>query len=299
MTLMTEHEAVAPPSLAEFVGQEPVKQRLAVHIEAAKRARRPLPHVLLMTDPGMGKSTLARLIADSFSEPMVEITQPSGTDELLEKLYELEGGVLFIDEVHRWSKTQQRNLLTLCEEGYIDTRYGREKFPWLTVIAATTEPQELEQPFIDRFPIRPSFTPYTAEDMRVIIAGMAARTGVELTDEAIDVLAGACTGCPRIARHLVLDAKALGDSPTGEEILAFAQIAPDGLTVEHLDYLNMLMSCQGGRAGLDVLVNRLRSHNKVLRGLERILLDRGYIAYDSRGRVLTAAGRRRLSQGPE
>lgn len=295
----TLHDQLGPTSLDEYVGQQRAKTRLAVHIAAAKQSDEPLPHVLLSATPGAGKTTLARLIGGELGRDVAEVARPCSPNEFVEYLYETDGeGVVIIDEVHRWSLGQQRSLLTLMEEGFIELKWGREEFADLTIIAATTEIQKLDPAFVDRFPIQPPFTPYTEDELALIVTGMCTRAGLAIDGDTRTVLARACSGVPRIARSLVVAARDLtqvmGTVPTGEAILDFCQIEPDGLSVDHLAYMNVLNSAANGQAGLNVLSTRLRMHPQRVAELERILIDRNYIGLDTRGRVLTAKGRKRV-----
>jgi Holliday junction resolvasome RuvABC ATP-dependent DNA helicase subunit len=298
----SQHELVAPTTFDQFVGQVETRRRLDVHIRASMEKQRPLPHVLLVGTPGSGKTTLARLMAERLGDNFITISRPPTEAQLREALYELEAGVLFVDEAQDLSPKQQSMFLPLLEEGKLEGRWGTDEFPFLTVCMATTDPQKLIDPLASptagRFPIRPYFEPYSDDELARIVAGMAQRAKIDVTaDEAI-ILGTACAGVPRRARSFVFAARDLADAegrrPTADEVLAFCQVDRDGLTRDHRDYLEALAHLNA-RAGAELLASRLRMAPKTLRDTEVLLIDRNYIRREAHGRVLTADGRRRIT----
>ena len=214
-------------------------------------------------------------------------------------------GVLFIDEVHCWSKgTQQPWLMELTESGTVETSFATHHFPNLTAIAATTDPDKLLLPLMDRFGCQVTLDSYTTEEMVDIAAGMARRCWPDgrepLDDDTLRVLAEAAAGVPRILRSLVFAGRDLvhaGQVPSAMAILRLCDTDPDGLTRAHLDMLDRLASSNGGTAGLTTLATMLRMPAEVLRRTEQLLIDEGYVALLPTGRQITARGRRRLAAG--
>lgn len=292
---MAHAEGLRPADFNEFVGQEALRNMLHVRIEAAREDGRPLDHILLAAPPGFGKTSLASVIASAMNDAFTAIKMPVSVQALERTLRDFEPGILFIDEAHSASKAVQESLLTVLEDGYYATKTGREfPLPWITVIAATTEPEKVIPPLYDRFPIRPTIDPYSDEEMSRILAGMADKIGLQLPDELAAGIAKAAAGTPRNARQLVFAARDLtlanaGTSPTIAEVLDFCQLDPDGLSVQHHSYLHTL-DALGGNAGLSTLSALLRLHPTFVRNMERLLLERGLIELHATGRELSNLG---------
>jgi Holliday junction DNA helicase RuvB len=293
----TVYDLVRPRRWSDLVGQAKLKRRLQVSIDAAMADGRPLRHVFLDGPKGAGKTTVALLVGQEIGGPVVEIGRPCRELEIARALFDggidQQHGVLFVDEAHRWGG-QVEALLTLLEQGFVDTKYDRYHFPNLTVIAATTERRLVKPTVRDRFPVYIRFEDYSLDEMTEIVCGMAARLNVTLHGGVAPRLAAAASGVPRVARTLVEAARDLGPV-TADEILEFCDIEPDGLTGDHVRYLQAVAAA-GGQCGLDVLQVRLGLDKQTVTELERMLYDRQYIGMASGvGRYLTAAGRRRVS----
>lgn len=295
----SEPDALRPRTWDQFVGQTDVKDELDVRIAAAIQRQQMLRHVLLIGPPGFGKTSLSSLIAYQLGDEFSSLTMPVKPAVFASHLRQF-AGVLLLDEIHRSSKSQQEDLLTLLEDGYLQLGNGRRINCWgLTVIGATTEPEKIIPPLYDRFPIQPEFVDYSDEEMAKIIQGMARLLKPEpldLSDELCEQLGKASAGTPRNGRSLVFAAQDLtssGREVTFEAILKMSSTDTDGLNAKHLLLLKTLDGL-GGQAGLQVLSSLMRLHPNVITDLERTLVHKGLLMYGDRGRELTALAYRKI-----
>lgn len=292
-------DPLRPATMSGFVGQTKMKRRLGIQIAAARASDRRLDHLLVTGPPGMGKSTIAQLIADEMEVPFEAIMCPIKLPQLLHLLRSF-FGVLLLDEIHRCPDSLQEEFLPLLQEGFMRTPSGqRFAVDYLTVIGATTEEGEVIAPLKDRF-IQITPEPYSEDEMGEIIEGMAARAGVQMNRDVALGLGKATCGIPRRGRQFVLAARDLelvGPRPGTEEILEFCEVDPDGLTKEHNAYLTALESL-GGTAGMSTLKSVLRLQEVTIREIERQLVNvMGLVTYSSKGRELTTEGYKRLRKG--
>jgi holliday junction DNA helicase RuvB len=293
-------EAVRPDIWDDFIGQERMKTRLEISIEAAIAQRRRLDDILLVAAPGTGKTTLAALIADRFGADFQSITLPLKPDRFFDIVEEVEEGVLFLDELHAASRPFQELLQPALEEDRVLlTPEGYEiDVSGIVFIGATVKefaPRILE-PLQQRFQIRPDWEPYSHEDITAILAGMARRLGFELSPGTCDGLADACGATPRLAKRFVKAARdlaAVGREITAEAVLDHVGVDADGLSIDHLLYLHTIRS-QKGRAGLRNLANLMCMSPSAVEGLERTLASQGLVHLSQQGRRLTPAGRAKI-----
>lgn len=294
-------EDLFPQAWDEYVGQERLKEELQTWIQDAKQGARPLDHVLLCAPSGVGKTSLARLIAYELGEPMVMHTMPI-TFSALVHLVSQHQGVIFFDELHRASTRQQEDLLPLLQFGrLISPNGGALEAGWLTIIGASTEPQDLITPLFTRFPIRPEFDEYTEEDLGRIIEYQAGLLGVVIHNMDALALAGAAAGTPRRCEQFVKAARSLaakfGRPATAPEVLDFCRVQPDGLSAQHLRYMELLYRLVRP-AGLTRVATHLQLPEPVIIELERLLLAKGYLTFEVGGRTLTPEGFRRMQPPP-
>lgn len=271
--------------------------RLSPYIKQAFYSQKPLPHIFLSSGPGMGKTTLARLIAGALSDDFDVVDFSSMTPKQIYSYFRsYRGGIILADEIHRLNRSQQDSLLTLLEEGYLVSPTGSVlHIPWLTVIGATTSPEKIDPALMSRFAVRLTYDPYTDEEMALVIAKMGKKAGLKISDDDAARLGKASGGIPRTARDLVTAFKALRceDSATVEDALRLVGIAEDGLSDLHLRYLHVLDALEGV-AGERVIGNLLGCHPQTLRVTEKLLLERNLIGMTPTGRTLTMSGERRI-----
>lgn len=294
-------ELVRVHSWADYIGQHQLKSHLDIKIRAAVVGERLLDHTLLIAPPGAGKSTLVKLIADRLSDYLLCIPMPVAYDRFLYLVENFMGGIIFLDELHNAKPAFQERLQFGLHDGYLPGAYGeRVSTKHVTFIGATTtaEAKVLLKPLVERFKYRPSWDPYSDEEMAEIVVGMARRAGVTIDPEVCSGLAGAAGGNPRIVQDLVASARDLAqvDLPvTVDAVLELAGRDRDGLTRDHLEYLRALHTL-GGQAGLSTLVSITAMNAKVIEDLERPLIMRGLVKRTGAGRKLMSSGAAKIDQ---
>ena len=302
--------SLRPQTLSEYVGQDKAKDNLEIYIKAAVGRKEPLDHVLLYGPPGLGKTTLAGIIANEMgvnfrvtSGPAIE--KPKDLAALLTNLND--GDVLFIDEIHRLSRSVEEVLYPAMEDYVIDIIFGqgpsarsiRLDLNRFTLVGATTRSGQLSAPLRDRFGVLLRLEMYTPEELAEIVTRSAGILGIDIDKDGALEIASRSRGTPRIANRLlkrVRDvAQVLGEGVIDTRI---ASIALDRFEIDELglDYFdrNLLRAIiekyNGGPVGLDTLAAALGEEAVTIEDVyEPYLMQIGFLTRTSRGRCVTKA----------
>lgn len=298
-----------PQTLVEYIGQDKVKENLAVYIEAAKRRGDPLDHVLLYGPPGLGKTTLSSIIAHEMGVNLRVTTGPAieKAGDLAAILTNLQpNDVLFIDEIHRLNRQVEEILYPALEDHAIDIIMGkgpsarslRVNLNPFTLVGATTRAGQLSSPLRDRFGVILRLELYTTEQLTDIVRRSAMLLKIPCSIDGAMEIAGRARGTPRIANRLLKRVRDFADvMGNGEITQEIAHMALDRLEIDELGLdsndrrmLEMIIKgYSGGPVGLETLASALGEETVTLEDVcEPYLMQLGFLARTPRGRCATA-----------
>lgn len=300
--------SIRPDSIDEYIGQSEVKENLKVFIEASKLREETLDHVLLYGPPGLGKTTLAFIIANELGKNIKTASGPSieKSGDLAAILSTLEpGDVLFIDEIHRMPRYIEEILYPAMEDFTLDIIVGSEgnsrnikiDLPPFTLVGATTRVGDLTSPLRDRFGIISKLNYYTVDELKEIVKRTGRVLGTNIDDEAALELARRSRGTPRIANRLLKRTRdfalVMGSGNIDLEItkIALSRLGVDDMGLDEVD-ISLLRAIiykfNGGPVGVDALSASIGEEVSTIEDVyEPYLLQMGYLKRTSRGRIAT------------
>lgn len=311
--------ALRPKTLDEFVGQKAARENLRIFIQAAKQRGEALDHVLFFGPPGLGKTTLAQIVAREMGVGFRATSGPviAKSGDLAALLTNLdEGDVLFVDEIHRLAPAVEEILYPAMEDRALDLMIGegpsarsvRIDLPRFTLVGATTRQGLLTNPLRDRFgiPVRLQF--YTVPELELVVRRAAGLLGLRLTDDGSTEIARRSRGTPRISGRLLRRVRDFANV-AGHEVVdakiadaALLRLDVDHLGLDQMDrrYLMMIADIyRGGPVGVETLAAGLSEPRDTIEEvIEPYLIQLGLVARTARGRCLNARGWKHLGLNP-
>lgn len=311
--------ALRPKSLAEFIGQERVRQQIDVLLTAARHRKSPSDHILLSGPPGLGKTTLALILASEMETPIritsgPAITHAGDLASILSSL--MEGEILFLDEIHRLPRPAEELLYLAMEDFRVDIVVGKGpgataiplQLPHFTLVGATTRAGLLPSPLRDRFGFTAHLDFYTENEIAQVLVRSAALLALSIHPAAIDEIASRSRGTPRIANRLLrrvrdyAQVRGAGELRHEDARAALEMYEVDELGLDRLDravLLALVERFNGGPVGLSTLAIAVGEESETVESVaEPFLVRNGFMARTPRGRIATAQGWRHVGYEP-